>query len=282
MSATGRGGKRLDMDKYYTPVELAMKAVEWLKVNVPEVRQANLDVLEPHVGSGAWAQAVRHHLSPRRVTGIDLDREARGLDWCDQSFPGCDFLGDDWTGMGLTEDEALGPDLIIGNPPWSRPEEWAWCGECGRWLSPGPKPAPDGVFTKVAFESWTEPCEKAYIGAPSVMKPTGRQRWTSKWGFVPIMESCAELHVRRALQTVRPGGVVAFVLRENFKGSFERMPLWARYPYAWDVTLVPRPSFTEGGTDSCEYGLFVWVKPMRGQICMSATQGAWLQWRKMK
>lgn len=76
-------------------------------------------------------------------------------------------------------------------------------------------------------------------------------------GNPPFSE--AESHVRRALGIVnREDGCVAFLLRLAFLESAERQPFWREFPATAVHTIVPRPSFTGGGTDSCAYGWFVW------------------------
>lgn len=72
----------------------------------------------------------------------------------------------------------------------------------------------------------------------------------------------AERHALLALDRMRDGDVLAFLLRLAFLGGGGRIErLHAKHPLAalWPVT--PRPSFTEDGkSDSSEYGVFVWEK----------------------
>lgn len=88
--------------------------------------------------------------------------------------------------------------------------------------------------------------------------------------------SCAEAHVRRAIEVVAPGGRVVFLLRLAFLESQERRNLWAEHPPKEVIVLTERPSFTGGGTDSPAYGVFVWVidSPVRTDPRLS-----WLSWR---
>jgi hypothetical protein len=68
--------------------------------------------------------------------------------------------------------------------------------------------------------------------------------------------------IEHALGFVHTGGEVAMLLRLNFLGSKKRAPFWKSHPC--DVYVIPkRPSFTGGGTDSCEYMWAVWG-PGRG------------------
>lgn len=68
----------------------------------------------------------------------------------------------------------------------------------------------------------------------------------------------AEEHVRAALDVLRPGGVLAFLLRLAFVESKQRYPLMRGWPPAKIYALAERPSFTGGKTDSAAYGFFVW------------------------
>lgn len=71
----------------------------------------------------------------------------------------------------------------------------------------------------------------------------------------------AERHALLALDRMRDGDVLAFLLRLAFLGGGGRIErLHAKHPLAalWPVT--PRPSFTGGGTDASEYAVFVWRK----------------------
>ena len=68
----------------------------------------------------------------------------------------------------------------------------------------------------------------------------------------------AEQHVRRALAEVRPMGRVAFLLRIGFLASMARSALFRAHPVCRVGVVVPRPSFTGGGSDSSEYAVLVW------------------------
>lgn len=68
----------------------------------------------------------------------------------------------------------------------------------------------------------------------------------------------AEEHVRRALELLRPGGLLIFLLRRNWLGA-------ARFDFIAEgrapvdeIVLAPRLSFTDGGTDEQEYSVFIW------------------------
>ena len=87
--------------------------------------------------------------------------------------------------------------------------------------------------------------------------------------------SCAEAHVRRALDVVAPGGRVVFLLRLAFLEGRVRANLWRDHTPSEVIVLVERPSFTGQGTDSCAYGVFVWMSEARKR----APTLSWLSWR---
>jgi len=66
-----------------------------------------------------------------------------------------------------------------------------------------------------------------------------------------IIEHCFELY---------PEDDIIMLLRLNFLGSQKRKEFWERHPVKQIYVLSKRPSFTAGGTDSCEYAWFVWSK----------------------
>ena len=68
------------------------------------------------------------------------------------------------------------------------------------------------------------------------------------------------------LSRLRPGGVLAFLLRLNFfagQGRYER--LWRIFPAAAAYPLPARPGFTaDGGTDGTDYMLCCWKQGWEG------------------
>lgn len=72
-------------------------------------------------------------------------------------------------------------------------------------------------------------------------------------------------HAEAALRALRPGGVLAFLLRQSFLSSQRRLPFWREHPLYAFAPIVPRPSFTGGGSDTAEYALFVWREGHRGE-----------------
>jgi len=92
------------MDTYYTPDALAEALVGLLPL------EPWRGYLEPHVGGGAFARALRRRMPEAFVYGIDIDPAAAGLRDCSKAMGGLDFLAADWRHGH--------PDWIIGNPPY--------------------------------------------------------------------------------------------------------------------------------------------------------------------
>ncbi len=104
MSATNRGSVRLAGDTYYTPDSVAQACVKTLGY----IEGSN--VLEPQVGGGAFARALRAAGS-FTITGYDADAEAPGFRDCDL-YRVFDFL--------KTTPRTY--DVIVGNPPYATAE----------------------------------------------------------------------------------------------------------------------------------------------------------------
>ena len=108
MSATGRGGARIDGDKYYTPDAVAaacINAVGW---------GMRATFVEPSVGGGAFARALRE--DGYNVFGVDNDPTAPGFRDCDLGYAVSDFSA--WQ-----PPNGLRPDFVVGNPPYNQAEE---------------------------------------------------------------------------------------------------------------------------------------------------------------
>jgi hypothetical protein len=173
------------LDRYYTPDPLAVACVAALDIPPPRL------VLEPSLGGGAYARAVRARWGGVLLHGIDLDPEAPGLSSVDTHWIG-DFVEHAWAPQSF--------GLVIGNPPYKH----------------------------------------------------------------------AEAHVRAALDLAPR---VAFLLRLGFLAGQGRSELWRAHPPAAVHVLSKRPSFTGSGTDSSEYGWFVWDIAHRGEPVIR-----WLDW----
>jgi hypothetical protein len=104
------------------------------------------------------------------------------------------------------------------------------------------------------------------IGLANYQTPEGKPRLVV--GNPPFRE--AERHIIAALDLLREGDHLAFLLRLNFLGSLDRVRFWRRNPAMWVKTIAPRPSFTGGGTDGTEYAVFCWRKGYRGRTQLLA------------
>jgi SAM-dependent methyltransferase len=87
------------------------------------------------------------------------------------------------------------------------------------------------------------------------------------WGKPPVIASNPPYRkalefVERSLVEVAPGGTVAMLLRVGFAASKKRASFHSHHPSDM-VVISRRPSFVGGGTDACEYAVFLWG-PGRG------------------
>lgn len=105
------------LGKFYTPDNLALAMVRAAKT---ELGVAVNVAIEPSVGGGAFVHAIRECWPNCHIIGVDIDPEAPGLAFCDETFVG-DFLD-------YAKDVERRHDLVIGNPPFSV-GEWRDCGK---------------------------------------------------------------------------------------------------------------------------------------------------------
>jgi hypothetical protein len=77
--------------------------------------------------------------------------------------------------------------------------------------------------------------------------------------------SRAQAHVEAALELLREGEHLVFLLRQSFRGSKERVAFWRRSPLLWTSTVVPRIPFTGEGGDMADCDVFCWRKGYRGR-----------------
>ncbi len=95
------------------------------------------------------------------------------------------------------------------------------------------------------------------VGNPPYSIPVG----VGKSGK-PIMKEIATEHILQGLRALRPGGILAYLLRASLKGSGgeKRARFWRSSGLLRTYHLSNRPSFTGGGTDNAEYSFLVFEK----------------------
>lgn len=121
---------RIALDAYYTPEALARACVSTVPFSGEGL------VLEPSVGGGAFARAVRARWPRAFLTGLDVNPEAPGKSEV-HYFEATDALA--WRPMPP-------PDLIVGNPPY-RDAEAHVCWALGQVATGGTV----GMLLRLAF-----------------------------------------------------------------------------------------------------------------------------------
>jgi SAM-dependent methyltransferase len=74
----------------------------------------------------------------------------------------------------------------------------------------------------------------------------------------------AQAHVEAALDLLRPGERMVFLLRHSFHGAEERVDFFERNPEAWSAVVLPRVSYVGDGGDMSDACVFCWEKGYRG------------------
>lgn len=152
-----------------------------------------------------------------------------------------------------------------------------WLDAAGKVLEPG---CGGGAFLRAARAAWPY----AYLrgidldpkcdGPGTVEKRDffGVQLWGDYdliLGNPPFVDGVR--FVRHSLDLVKTGGHVAFLLPLSFLGGpmagadLSRRRLWADLPLRAFAQIMPRPSFTGGGTAAQEYGVMIWRKGFKGR-----------------
>lgn len=120
MSSTTKAKRPGELDRYYTPDDVARACF----ITVAPYIQHDATVLEPSIGGGAFARAIRGKLTNAYIIGVDKDPDAPGMDGCADEVYCADFVG--WGPPHPT-------DWIIGNPPYNEAEEHVrWALGCAR------------------------------------------------------------------------------------------------------------------------------------------------------
>ena len=108
------------LDRYYTPDDVAFQLVRWMAV------PADLTVIEPSVGDGAFVRALRATGHRGRIIGVDVDPDAAGLHLVDEAHVG------DWP----TVAGGLRADVLVGNPPFKPALDHLRASlRAGRWVA---------------------------------------------------------------------------------------------------------------------------------------------------
>lgn len=76
--------------------------------------------------------------------------------------------------------------------------------------------------------------------------------------------SLAREFIEKGMSLLREGGAMYYLLRINYVAPKCRKDL-LRSNYPDMLVLSRRPSFTNGGSDGCEYAWYVWHKPFEHQ-----------------
>lgn len=223
MSSTGRGRQYREHGAYYTDPQLADAVVRCLLKPRGLLRGR---VLEPSAGGAAFLRAVRRHAPACELEAMDVNANAPALrlPWSWRFRPAAvDFLRHGvHAGIGGTS-SAIYPRS-----------------ELGRYDLIVGNP-PYGIPRQAARDAYPE------LGIP----PDSRaDRSKDERPY-----SIADLHVEHSLALARN---VVLLLRGGFRESLSRWDLWTRRPYRRAWTVVPRPSFTGGDTDSASYAIFWW------------------------
>lgn len=81
-------------------------------------------------------------------------------------------------------------------------------------------------------------------------------------------------HIEAALSVLKPGGILAFILRLSFEEwtteksarlPYPRREFWRAHPLRARAAVGQRPSFDGKGTDAAGVALFVWQAGWRGR-----------------
>lgn len=229
MSATGRGSEYRDGACYFTPHALAY----WLVERVPELATPQL-VLEPHVGGGAFLEAIaRRELATRtyhRVAAMDIDPHSAGIALA-QADGAIAVMGD-----FLSSTPPFAPTLVLGNPPYATPQPPISCPSCA--------------------------------GSGRVVHG-GCRKCRGSGSYTPKAIPAAERHVRRALQVLAPGGHAYFLLRLAMLEAGDRLQFWREFPARDILVLSRRPRFFGGSSDATAYGWFHWQAGYSGATTIS-------------
>ena len=88
--------------------------------------------------------------------------------------------------------------------------------------------------------------------------------------------SLFESFLIKSMAELKDDGTICYLLRPTVKGSKKRRVFWSILGEpTHEITIVPRPSFTDGGNDSAEYAWFCWDFGNR----IPANKFDWIYWK---
>ena len=235
MSSTTGGRDYRPLACYYTD-RLVAEAI--VRAFVVPVAGEDDTFLEPHVGGGAFLQALYTAGLVRadNVEVQDIDPEAPGL-----AMPGdhLSTVAPD-TGhhlrTGFLADAAaphFTPTWTLGNPPFGALPPKATCPKCKG----------SGYAKGLDHERHRIECRKC----------------EGHGTYQPKPDPAAEPHLRAALAL--GGRHVLFILQAGIYGGLGREALWSSVPLRHSAVLVPRPSYggrdgDGSGNDSVDHEVF--------------------------
>lgn len=123
-------------------------------------------------------------------------------------------------------------------------------GDTGRTQFVEPCRGDGAIYDRIPAGCWKQHCE-IREGTDYLTTPFAQQD-------IIITNPPYSLAMEFLRKSLGEAHTVVYLLRLNFLGSLARKPFWDEHPPTHLFTITPRPRFVNGGSDSCEYGWFVW------------------------
>lgn len=115
MGTTKNKGQKDKLDRFYTPVNEAMRLTELVLQNLNI--NTNTILIEPSAGDGAFVRAMEDHCPDNCIIALDIAPSSTPL--CDITIAQNDYLQEDLFAKGFLSSTDNKQDvLIIGNPPF--------------------------------------------------------------------------------------------------------------------------------------------------------------------
>ena len=151
-------------------------------------------------------------------------------------------------------------------------------------------PTPDNVvFTLLEnlkikdTDLFLEPCKGTGIIYDNISLPSNQKYWAELSKGVDYLTtdfnnkfdliitnppfSLTEEFINKSFSELSDTGTLIYLQRVNFLGSKKRKGLWEGIGFPNKLPIIiPRPKFIKGGSDSCEYGWYIWDKGNRVTI----------------